>query len=329
MTAYDRPLTPPTFDGPLAEGTIGWASDGGNAIDLGDTDNDGNTLVRVTLFRGRDATAQPQQAGGIAQGQELLCRVQTSLLEIPVYGSRVLVAIPEPWGMAPGGPVILCRIDAAAWKAFGNAVPGDKFIMAGAGQGVMKIGANGAWAFKTSSDGTATGPTIAASFGPFGFQFTSPWASVVGGKQPSGAGATGWFFQTAWGSFLKIYGAGGAPGLPSSLRSIIKATAGVLKLDSSQILQGPDLPGTQFVPTAAGLDPGGQPLLSALLTALAPFIDALQAVTGPLGANPAMTGVSPAQVAAVAETGAALQTAITATATILTTDTVKVSSPLP
>jgi hypothetical protein len=325
---HDRPLTPPTIDGDIAEGTVGWASDGGNAIDLGDSPNDGNSLVRVTLFRGRDATQPPSQTGA-AQGQELLCRLATTVLAVPVYGARVIVVIPQPWGMSPGGPVIICEVDPTLWKRFGNLVPGDRIIAAGAGQLVMKLGANGAWAVKTTIDGTPTGTNVYLQIGPLGLAFSSPWASAVGGKQQAPPQAAGWFFGTAWGSALKLYGASGLPGLPASLKSIAKLTAGILKLDGSTVNAGPDVPGAQFVPTAAAQDPGGAPMLAALLTALTTFAEAVQSVVAPLGANPTMTGVTPAQVAAVADAGSALTTACETASLITTTTAFKVSSPAP
>ena len=40
-------------------GTVGWDEDDAHA-DLGTATNDGNTLVKVTLFRGRDPSTTPK-----------------------------------------------------------------------------------------------------------------------------------------------------------------------------------------------------------------------------------------------------------------------------
>ncbi len=41
-------------------GTVGW-DDTDEHFDVGTADNDGNTLVRVTLFRGRDPGVRPRR----------------------------------------------------------------------------------------------------------------------------------------------------------------------------------------------------------------------------------------------------------------------------
>lgn len=312
--------SPRVIDGPLAEGTVGWASDGGTAIDLGDAPNDGSSLVNVTLFRGRDPTQPLDQTR--AQGQQVRCRLGTRVFAVPPYGARVLVAIPEPWGLVPGGPIIIDVIDNSMWTRFGNAEAGDVVIASLSGVARLVLKANGNIALATTSDGTTAGKSVFLSVGPAGLAFASPWVTLQADK-------IGFRVKTAWGSALKVYGVGGIPGVPAALRSVVKLTAAFIKNDSSQVLNGPDLPGTQFVPTVAALDPGGAPLLAALLAALPPYLQAVQAVLTPLGGNPTTTGVTPAQILALEAAAQPLSAALATTGGIMTTTSVKVALPVP
>jgi hypothetical protein len=111
---------------PLAWGTIGWDGDGGKFYDLGSADDDGSLLVRVTLFRGRDQSKVLAQ-DGMAQGQQLLSKIASTFVHIPPRGSRVLVALPEPFGSAPGGSMIIAA-DNANPVLIGNLKPGEAAV---------------------------------------------------------------------------------------------------------------------------------------------------------------------------------------------------------
>jgi hypothetical protein len=85
-------------------GIVGW-NDGGKHYDA----DDGVTLVKVTLFRGRDATQplKPGQAGG----QRVLCRIGGGLFRIPKPGTGVMVGFPS-WGSAmPGAGLIVSTVE--------------------------------------------------------------------------------------------------------------------------------------------------------------------------------------------------------------------------
>jgi hypothetical protein len=95
--------------GSIEIGTVGWIDDGGTYFDQGTGDNDGFTLVRVTLFRGRDPSTSLDQTQ--AQGQQMLCTIGSGVNRIPPRGTRVLVAIPATHGLIPGAAVIITTME--------------------------------------------------------------------------------------------------------------------------------------------------------------------------------------------------------------------------
>jgi hypothetical protein len=97
--------------GSLELGTVGW-EDGGDHYD----NQDGQpTLVKVTLFRGRNATTDDATKTTRAQGHRLLARVSQPMNNIPKDGTQVMVAIPAGFGLSPGAGMIIA--------AAGNAPP--------------------------------------------------------------------------------------------------------------------------------------------------------------------------------------------------------------
>ena len=85
-------------------GTVGWA----RAAEHFDAE-DGVTLVRVTLFRGKHPTTTLQR--GVAQGYEVLCRIGGGLFRIPKTGTPVMVGFPAAFATQPGAGVILCTTE--------------------------------------------------------------------------------------------------------------------------------------------------------------------------------------------------------------------------
>jgi hypothetical protein len=92
--------------GAIEMGTVGW-DDGSDYFDQGGTGNDGNTLVKVQLFRGRDPS-QPLKAG-VAQGHKIVCQISSmfGIYWIPPQGTRVLVAIPAGMRETVGAALIV------------------------------------------------------------------------------------------------------------------------------------------------------------------------------------------------------------------------------
>lgn len=101
----------PGFEPPPAPqiemGTVGWDNESG----VSDIEQDGYTLVKVQLFRGKDPSEKIKNAER-AQGHRLLCMMASSIGRIPPKGTRVLIAIPHGYeGMANGTSVIIATIE--------------------------------------------------------------------------------------------------------------------------------------------------------------------------------------------------------------------------
>lgn len=91
-------------------GTIGW-EDEDVWYELGKdgTDEEGYTLVRVQLFRGRDFT-KPLKPG-VGQGTKLLCHVSSNLFRVPKKDVKCYVAIPAGMGTSPTSGVIFATVE--------------------------------------------------------------------------------------------------------------------------------------------------------------------------------------------------------------------------
>ncbi len=89
-------------------GTVGW-EDTELFYEKGTDENDGHTLVRVQLFRGRDITKPIKK--GIAQGHKMLCNISGGLFRIPPKGTRVYVAVPTGYENSPGAGVIFATVE--------------------------------------------------------------------------------------------------------------------------------------------------------------------------------------------------------------------------
>lgn len=89
-------------------GSIGW-EDEDEYYFLGTDENDGHTLVRVQLFRGRDVTKpiNPERA----QGHKIVCHLSGGLFRIPKKGTRCYIAIPKGMESMPGAGVIFATVE--------------------------------------------------------------------------------------------------------------------------------------------------------------------------------------------------------------------------
>ena len=97
-------------------GTVGW-DDTDEHFDVGTADNDGNTLVRVTLFRGRDPNVRPRR--GVADGHRILAQLGGGLFRIPPKGTRVMVGFPTAFATSPGAAFIVCTSERSPDSQFG------------------------------------------------------------------------------------------------------------------------------------------------------------------------------------------------------------------
>ncbi len=98
-------LVPPPPPQPIiARGLVGW-TDSDDHFDLGTDDNDGHTLVKVTLNRGKADTTIPEE--GKAYGHQIYAQPLGPLYWIPPDGTHVLVCFPDGEMDSLGGAFIL------------------------------------------------------------------------------------------------------------------------------------------------------------------------------------------------------------------------------
>lgn len=107
-TAHRQEFIPaPNNDvGGVFDGTVGWG-DGKDHYDRADGEP---VFVKVTLFAGYNADRDGIFEDGRAHGQQVLCRINAQLQEIPPDGAYVVVAVPAGRLGTPGGSVIIAKV---------------------------------------------------------------------------------------------------------------------------------------------------------------------------------------------------------------------------
>ena len=85
-------------------GTVGW-----DGVDKHFDTEDGVTLVRVTLVRGRHPSTPLTPT--LAQGHKVLCRIGGGLFRIPKKATPVMVGFPTAFAGHPGAGVIVCTTE--------------------------------------------------------------------------------------------------------------------------------------------------------------------------------------------------------------------------
>ncbi|MGH7298140.1 MAG: hypothetical protein ACRELB_24585 [Polyangiaceae bacterium] len=85
-------------------GTVGW-----DGVSPHYDTEDGVTLVRVTLIRGRHPSTPLQP--DVAQGYQVLARIGGGLFRIPAPGTPVMVGFPTAFADHPGAGVIVCTTE--------------------------------------------------------------------------------------------------------------------------------------------------------------------------------------------------------------------------
>lgn len=234
----------------LVWGMVGHVDDNGEPIDLGDSTNDGNNLVRVTVFRGRDASVPLDQSQ--AQGHQLLCQLADGV-RLPDRGTRVMVAIPEHYGNIPGGSVIIAAVS-NNWKAQANSGAGDMVLQVPGSPAAIFIRKNGTIVLKTAD---ANGNTTSLAIAPGKLSFVDQRFKIIGDD-------AGLRLRHYAGATLNL----GAIGLPGPLaafgsRAVLKAAR--VDVDGSNVNLGT---GPVMFPAAYGPDPSPAPLLlSGILSA--------------------------------------------------------------
>lgn len=210
---------PPQEDhGAVELGTVGHSDKAGH-YEVGTGENDGNTLVFVTLFRGRDPDVE--QTPEFAQGIQVVARIHSDGL-IPKKGSQVLVA--RPAGI--DGP--------GAWHIIANpgaADPGP--VLAAEGGTFIRRGRDGTVSIGTTHDGTPNGKTIYLQIRRDGLRFFSPWGKVT--FDPGG-----FHVLHSSGARFDLGGIGGLPSPADQLSSYATLGATLIGLRASLVPVGPE-----------------------------------------------------------------------------------------
>lgn len=213
--------------GSIEMGTVGW-SDRDEHFDLGTEDNDGHTLVLVTLFRGRDLTEPLTPAAG--QGQQVVARMGKPARAVPSKGETVLVA--RPAGHDGVG----------AWHIIANPGPGTTFrngpkpgdvLVEGNAGNFVRFGKDGAVSFATTLDGTSQSPTVQFQMRRDGFLMLGPWGKIT-------YDASGFHLLHHTGARIDLGGIGGMPSPLDTLGAYASITAPIIKLAGSVVACGPD-----------------------------------------------------------------------------------------
>lgn len=155
-------------------GSIGWDDDD-DYIYPGEEGNDGHTLIKVQLFRGRDVTKPLKDR---AQGHRLIAHINSlGGFRTPPYGTRCLVAIPEGAEMTPGSATIVALHEKSSERL--DNLPNGSYAMS-AGQGQARVVANndGSVTLFTTSDNTNAGKSVYVRVAKDGIQFVAPWGTL-------------------------------------------------------------------------------------------------------------------------------------------------------
>lgn len=99
----------------IETGTVGW-DDTPDYVEQGTDDNDGVTLVRVQLYRGRRPRQKIEE--GKAGGYHVLAQIAGPIWRIPRKGERCLVAFPGGQSQTPGAAVIFAWLDKSPSNQF-------------------------------------------------------------------------------------------------------------------------------------------------------------------------------------------------------------------
>lgn len=118
----------------VEEGTVGWADDK-DSTSHGNDFEDGNTLLKVTLFEGHP-DGEPTTADGKANGHRILARVSGPVWQTPARGSRVVVVFPGGRIDRPGNGVIIAAPGPSPATRFGR----DKVVIGDRAKDVTVVG---------------------------------------------------------------------------------------------------------------------------------------------------------------------------------------------
>ena len=254
---------------PLEFGQLGW-NDEDTWFDVGDKTNDGSTLVRVQLYRGRDKS-QPLKSG-VAQGHKILAHMPSGSFRIPAKGTMCVVGWPDGRYEQPTGAVIMSVLDKISSNTvFGNVKEGDAVFHGGApnGEDVPRVVIKSKTKSIVMMTSAANGQTVYLKVAPDSLKFVAPWGTMT-------FDGAGFRVTTQWGSQFKVGGFGGLPAPFDSAGSFVTAKAANIQLNGVCSL-GQAGPLNQFesgiyLPYAAGYVPTGTGTPVPLLPPMSPIV---------------------------------------------------------
>ncbi len=227
-------------------GSIGW-EDEDDYFFPGEETNDGHTLVRVQLFRGRDFTkGEPTER---AQGVKLICHIPDGNFRVPTKGARCLVAIPQGLDSLVGAGTVIATVGGGN-EVRRNITAGDTVIApAGEDPGQAMIiakASDGSVTIHTTDNNDTNGNSIFFRVSPTAFQFVAPWGRMI-------FDASGVHWTTKSGARFDMGGIS-IPGLPGPIAdafgSYVKLTAATVKCAGGSVYLGQ---GTYYQPVVTTL----------------------------------------------------------------------------
>lgn len=262
--ATDQDLfgTPGEYQTPqVLRGTVGWDGEPSWA-DLGDDTNGGITLVRVTLFRGKQVGRVIKP--GAAQGHQILVAIPDGIMRIPPLGAECIVVFPDGDTQTPGAGVLLCTIPRPKKNSglYKNLKPGEVCIYGGApddttNPACIVIKNTGSIALKTEDP---SGNAIFMTLTPTKWSFAGPWGTWLFDYSGVHARAGGAKFDMGGASGAVFDAIGGAA---TGMGTYVTLTAANITASGYCLLGLPSVPGTYFqagmyplpTPPATGLIP--------------------------------------------------------------------------
>lgn len=222
----------------------GW-DDTDDVFFAGTTEDDGHTLVRCQLFSGRDITKE--HTPDRAQGTKMVCHVADGVFKVPVKGARVYVLVPHGMEGVAGAGVIIASVTPGPERK-SNITEGEITLAGTAGQGRVRIKADGSVTLYTNDTNTDDGTAIFLRISPTkGLEFCSPFGRIK-------FDASGFHLVTAAGPAIDMGGVdlSAIPGIDAlppevlgALTGYCNITAPQFHVESSMISLGP---GTVFQP---------------------------------------------------------------------------------
>jgi len=204
------------------EGIVGWG-DGGAHFEAGDGDeNDGHTLVKVTLIEGA-----PRKRS--LEGRKVLCRVATGMNMVSSNGKHVVVLIPAGMSGTPGGPVILCQVGPNPKTLPGQKA--DEIVLQGPGQNFIRLDGKGGISLFTTDDGTEQGRSVSLQVRKDGFRLVHPHIKCT-------FDGTGFHVLHSSGARIDLGAISGMPAPLDALSSYVKVSAAMLQLEASAVSIG-------------------------------------------------------------------------------------------